>query len=374
MTSPRPSTVRVPAGLHLQSRFFAATRGLWQRLGNLESAAVREDMEAVPIQQPVYVSSLARAGTTIVTEMLEQHPALTSHHYSDFPNVWTPYWRNYLLQRSRRHAPRAEERAHGDRIMISADSPEAVEEILWMHFFPEAHAAGQDNTLGPETRRPGFERFYCDHIRKLLAVRERPRYLAKGNYNIARFAYIRALFSDARFVVPYRNPLDHIASLVKQHRLFLREHEQDPRVGRQLALSGHFEFGPFRKAIHFGDDAAWHAINQAWDSGREVEGWALYWAQTYRFLLRQLEADAALRASCLLFAYESLVRDSATVIDRILAHCDLETEPFAPVRAHYIGHLTPPDYYQPDFSSEEVAVIEEICGPVKAELDSEFRP
>jgi hypothetical protein len=373
VTSARPSQVRVPAGLHLQSRFFAATRGAWQRLGNLESAAVREEMEAIPIRQPVYVSSLARAGTTIVTEMLERHPALTSHHYSDFPNVWTPYWRNYLLQRSRRNAPQAEERAHGDRIMISADSPEAVEEILWMHFFPESHIAGQDNTLGPQINRPRFERFYRDHIRKLLAVRERSRYLAKGNYNVARFAYIRKLFNDARFLVPYRNPVDHIASLVKQHRLFLREHEQDPRVGRQLALSGHFEFGPFRKAVHFGNDEDWRAVNRAWDAGREVEGWALYWAQTYRFLLRQLMADEALRASCLLFAYESLVRDSEAVIDRILAHCELDPEPFEEVRAHYVEHLTPPDYYRPDFGAGELAAIEEICGPVKAELDSKSR-
>ena len=33
--------VRVPAGLYFQSRFFAATRGLWRSLADLESKIVR---------------------------------------------------------------------------------------------------------------------------------------------------------------------------------------------------------------------------------------------------------------------------------------------------------------------------------------------
>jgi hypothetical protein len=120
----------VPTGLHLQSRLFAATAGLWRRLGNLESQVLGEEIGNIDIDRPVYVTSLARAGTTIITEMLERHPNLTSHHYSDFPNVWTPYWRNHLLQQTRRTAPPVQERAHKDRIQVSNDSPEAVEEVL----------------------------------------------------------------------------------------------------------------------------------------------------------------------------------------------------------------------------------------------------
>ena len=85
--------------------------------------------------------------TTIVTEMLERHPDVTSHRYSDFPNVWTPYWRNHLLQQTRREAPKAEERAHKDRIRVSNDSPEAVEEVLWMHFFRDIHDEAQNQVL-----------------------------------------------------------------------------------------------------------------------------------------------------------------------------------------------------------------------------------
>jgi hypothetical protein len=90
--------VAVPSGLHLQSRFFASTAGLWRRIGNFETSVLGDEIRDITIERPVYVTSLARSGTTILTEMLERHPDLTCHRYSDFPNPWTPYWRNYLLR------------------------------------------------------------------------------------------------------------------------------------------------------------------------------------------------------------------------------------------------------------------------------------
>jgi len=360
--------VRVPTGLHLQSRFFASTAGLWRRLGGVETAAVSELLEPVTVEHPVYVTSLPRSGTTIVTEMLEQHPLLTSHHYSDFPNVWTPYWRNYLLQRTRRETPRTAERAHQDRIEVSNDSPEAVEEVLWMHFFPGRHDPERRQVLGESDRNPEFDRFYRDHIRKLLVVRGAQRYLAKGNYNLARLRYIRSLFPDARFLVPVRDPVPHVASLAKQHALFTRSSAEDGRIPLQLALSGHFEFGPGRRAVNYGDEEALAAIQADWAAGREAEGWARYWTATYGYLLRELENDSALAESVLLFRYETLCSDSTPVIDALLAHCGLPAEGFDEVRAHYADKLSPPDYYRPDFNPQELDAIQRHCGEVHARL------
>ncbi len=358
--------MRVPSGLHWQSRFFAATAGLWRRLGDLESRVLDEQIQATPVIKPIYVTSLARAGTTIVTELLERHPDVTSHRYSDFPNVWTPYWRNDLLQKSRRETPALTERAHRDRIRISNDSPEAVEEVLWMHFFDGLHDERHGQVLDENDRRGDFDAFYRDHIRKLLAVRGASRYLAKGNYNTARLRYLHSLFPDARYVVPLRDPVQHIASLVKQHRLFEEADQQDPRVGRQLSLSGHFEFGPHRTFVHFGDQAEAGAIRDCWNGGREVEGWARYWAATYRHLEAQLGDDANLRGALMLFRYEDLCSHSGQLIDALLSHCGLPGKGFEPVREEYIGRLTLPDYYAPDFSDAELETIHVHCDPVLA--------
>ncbi|MDT8319637.1 MAG: sulfotransferase [Xanthomonadales bacterium] len=365
---PGAAEVHVPSGLHAQSRFFAATRGLWLRLAALESAALGDEIRDIPIDRPVYVTSLPRSGTTILVEMLARHPALTSHRYSDFPNVWTPYWRNYLLQKTRRQAPPKQERAHRDRIEVSGDSPEAVEEVLWMHFFPDSHDPKSSSVLDGSRRNATFDTFYRDHIRKLLVVRSASRYLAKGNYNLARIGYLRALFSDAKFLIPIRDPLHHVASLEKQHRLFCRAGAQDPRVPLQLALAGHFEFGPRRRPLNLGDDAQVDGIREAWAAGRSVDGWSRYWAMTYRYLLDLLESDQDAADACLLFRYETLCQSSATVIDRILEHCELPLAGFEQTRESYCRHLKLPDYYAPDFSSDEQDLIHENCTAVYERL------
>lgn len=364
----RGSGVRVPTGLHLQSRFFAATQGLWRRMASLESGAVREEIDQLGIESPVYVTSLPRSGTTILTEMLEHHPDLTCHHYSDFPNVWTPYWRNYLLQKTRRQAPKLEERAHQDRIQVSNDSPEAVEEVLWMNFFPSVHDVHSNNVLDGTSRNREFDVFYREHIRKLLAVRDSKRYLAKGNYNVSRIRYILALFPDARFLIPVRDPVHHVASLAKQHALFSLASQEDMRVPLQLALSGHFEFGPERTHVNFGNSQASQAISDAWAQGREVEGWARYWAATYQHILDQLREFPQVREACLLFRYEDFCAYSAAVIDAIVEHCKLSSEGFESIRSEYIKRLTLPDYYQPDFSPDELQQIALHCDPVNDSL------
>jgi hypothetical protein len=355
------SAVRVPAGLHRQSRFFAATKSLWYRLGKLESAAVSDETENIRIDRPVYVTSLPRSGTTIVTEMLEQHPDLTSHRYSDFPNIWTPYWRNYLLQKSRREKPVRVERAHKDRIRVSNDSPEAVEEVLWMHFFPELHDVRKDQVLTENDRIPAFDDFYRDHIRKLLAVRNAKRYLAKGNYNVARIRYLLSLFPDARFLIPVRDPVHHVASLMKQHELFTRDSAQDPRIPLQMALSGHFEFGPLRKLINYGDDKEATGIIEAWEAGNEVDGWSRYWAVSYRHLADQIQNHPEVRDACLLFRYEDLCTESAGVIDRIIDHCGLSAKEFEAVKNLYTGKLSLPEYYQAEFEEADLACMERNC-------------
>ena len=149
-------------------------------------------------------------------------------------------------------APPAE-RAHKDRILVTPDSPEAMEEVLWMRFFPEAHETGKDQVLTDATSNPAFERFYKDHLKKILLVRGGRRYLSKGNYNLTRFAYLLKLFPDARFIVPVRDPRWHIASLIKQHRLFCDEERRDPRILQHMRRAGHFEFGLDRRAINVGD-------------------------------------------------------------------------------------------------------------------------
>lgn len=352
---PAPNRPRrhVPRAIYWQTRFFDATERFWTMLAQLESTVLGDELRRRKIDRPIYVAGVARSGTTIVTEMLAGHPDVTSHRYSDFPNIHTPYWRNWLADRIGRSRPQATERAHRDRLMVTAESPEAVEEVLWMQFFDHLHDPSLCHVLDDSTSNPKFESFYRDHIRKLLLVRGRSRYLTKGNYNITRLGYLRKLFPDARFVVPVRNPVNHVASLVKQDRLFERLAGEDPRVAEQLRRSGHFEFGPGKRCINVGDPDEARAIQAHWAEGRAVLGWAMYWNAVYRHLLDALERDPELAEAVLPVRYEALCSESGPVIDRIVSHCRLSAEPFEVVRREYIDRISEPDYYRPDFTPAE---------------------
>jgi hypothetical protein len=352
----------VPAGLYWKARLFESTAGLWRGLARLETGVLGDELAEVEIRESIYVAGVARSGTTIVTEMLARHPEVTSHRYSDFPNVYTPFWRNWLADRTRRSAPPPVERAHKDRLMVTPESPEAVEEVVWMRFFDHLHDPAASHVLGADVRAPEFERYYRTHIAKLLLARGAARYLAKGNYNTTRLGYLLKLFPDARVIVPVRHPVQHVASLVKQDRLFTRLGEEDPRVAEQLARSGHFEFGPGKRAINAGDADLAAEIHARWSAGEAAAGWALYWESVYRHVLDFIDAHPDRAGQVLLLRYEDLCADPAAAIDAVLNHCRLSAGGFDDVRAEYVERISPPDYYRPDFGEADVGTIEATCG------------
>ena len=64
---------------------------LWKRLGDLETSALADTLDEVAIEKPIYVSGLARSGSTILLELLNEIPGVVSQRYKDFPPVFTPY-------------------------------------------------------------------------------------------------------------------------------------------------------------------------------------------------------------------------------------------------------------------------------------------
>ena len=341
----------------------SATAGFWKVLADLETYALGEDVPNRPISRPVFIAGLARSGTTILTEIVNRHPDIASHHYSDFPMTWLPCWWNGL--RRRLPLPRQEprERAHRDRLMITNDSPEAIEEVLWMHFFDGAHRPDCCHVIEAGQERPEFEAFYRDHVRKLLIARNGARYLAKNNYLVTRLEYLIRLFPDARIVIPVREPVHQVASLVKQHRLFCEQNIADPRVAKQLQLSGHFEFGPHRCPIvvdenrqrnYTGDpdDAAWYA-NQ--------------WADVYGYLHERMSANPQLAEACLVVRYEDLCAHTSATLEALFAHVDLQDEKAAAIIEGHAMSITAPAYYAPDFSAGQLAVIREATHATAAQ-------
>jgi hypothetical protein len=239
-----------------------------------------------------------------------------------------------------------------------------MEEVVWMAFFPAIHDSTVSNVLDATTSNPAFERFYTDHIRKILELRGGTRYVAKGNYNLSRLGYLQNLFPDCRILIPIREPVGHVASLIKQHRLFCKVGREDPRTLASLQRSGHFEFGLDLRPINFGDRAAVQRVEQLWAGDEQVRGWAAYWALAYGHVAAQLATDSDLAARTLIIRYRDLCTSPAATLEAAYSHAGLTAD--AGLIAQQAADISAPAYYDPGFSPAELAAIEDETHEVAA--------
>jgi hypothetical protein len=334
-------------------------RDFWLGLGRLESRLVAGELEAIPLTMPIYVAGLARSGSTLLHEIVASHPGVATHRVKDYPLVYTPYWWRRATAGLRPTPPR--ERAHADKVLIAPDSPDALEEMIWMAFFPRCHDPSRDNRFGAEGRHPAFEDFYRTHIRKVLLAEKAARYVAKANYHVARLPYLARLFPDAKFILPVRSPESHIVSLMRQHRWFSQGHRKYPRSLAFMQRSGHFEFGRDRRPINLGDGQRVREILRAWAAGEEIRGLALSWDMVYGHLARLLASDARIREMTKVVRFEDLCNAPEKTIRAILDHCHLPE--VDPVLARLAGKIRTPDYYEsPLTPAESAAIRKETAG------------
>lgn len=352
------SSFAVPAALDWLGALAHGCRRLGIRLGDLESRVLEHELQAVTITSPIYICGLARSGSTLLHEIVTSHPAVATLRVRDYPFVATPVWWRKATASLPKAAPK--ERAHQDGILIAADSPDSLEEMVWMAFFPKCHDPATNAVLGSRDDHPTFTTFYRNHLRKVLLAENATRYAAKANYHVARLAFLLRQFPDARFLIAVRDPVSHIASLVRQHQLFSAGQRGNGRALRYMQRSGHFEFGLDRRPINLGNGCRVRLVLDAWERGDEIRGWARYWAMTHDFLADLLESNEAVKRAAMIVRFESMCDTPAETIRTVMEHCRLpEAEPAV---ARFAPTIRRPNYYSVPFSSADLAVIWQEAG------------
>ncbi|HZV76522.1 MAG TPA: sulfotransferase [Candidatus Babeliales bacterium] len=373
MTTPASKPAQrfsVPGPFYWSVRTVNAAAPLFVALGNLESRMLSRRLAGRRVDRPVYICGLPRAGTTITLQMLAEHPDVVTHKYADFlmpymPWIWNKVFPHVPVDAMRKPVPRI----HRDRIEVTRDSAEMGEEMLWERFFPRIHDETQYGVLDASISNPAFERFYREHLCKLALVRGRSRYVSKAIMCVVRMQYLRRLFPDARFLLYIRNPIDHVASLIKQDRIWAELERDDPRQIEIIELTGHHEFGPHQIMANVGNPQALAEIRRLFDAGQWAKSRARYWAYVYGFVAEQLDADPELAKAVSIVRYEDLCSDSLPTIDRILAHAELDAGSFAAMREAYGEKLSFPDYYKPSFDAQTLGAIVEATAGVAKRFD-----
>jgi hypothetical protein len=301
---------------------------------DIESAAFGSAFRDIDPARPVLVTSLARAGTTMMLEVLSGLPGLAATTYRDMPFVLAPILWSKVAAPFRTKGDARRERAHGDGVEIGPDSPEGFEEVFWKGFWPGHYGRDRIRPWTAADAKPEATAFLRRHMQKVIAL-HRPgspgaRYLSKNNANIARLDLLPAMLPDASILLVLREPLEHAHSLHRQHANFAAMQGGDPFVARYMGDIGHYEFGSLHKAIAFPEFETLRA-------GRGPESpdyWLALWIAAFAEVL-------ARRDRLVLAPYEALSAGGAAAFAPLLELLGLGPADQAALPAA-AAHLRPP--------------------------------
>lgn len=259
-------------------RLAFAAPGLQKALARAETARFADRIDLATAARPVFVTSLARAGTTILLDVLAAQREFASATYRQMPFALAPLLWSELTRRHRKTAELTE-RAHGDGLEVGFDSPEAFEEMVWMAFWRDHYRADHIRAWSAAERNAAFEAFFPLYRAKIVATRPGAhRYLAKNNASIARLGLIERLCPDADIVIPVRDPVAHARSLLRQHQRFAALQAREPFARRYMEGIGHFEFGAALRPLRFAENAPVGHPD-------EIDFWLDYWIRSYEGVL-----------------------------------------------------------------------------------------
>lgn len=262
---------------------------LQRMLAEYENDIYRSEIDNVHTSNEVFIAGLPRSGTTLLLNLIYGTGEFATFTYRQMPFILIPLLWNKLTYRYQKEG-QVRERAHGDGVKISFDSPEAFEEVIWLTYMKKKII--KSNYISPLSEGEYSQEFahaIVNAAKKCIILKKEKdnsintsRYISKNNANISRIEVIKELFPTSKMLVPFRHPLSQINSLMKQHNRFLRVHEKDKFSKKYMRWLGHFEFGENFKPINYD---SW-VDNKKIESNIDYDYWIAYWTAAYAHVLK----------------------------------------------------------------------------------------
>ena len=264
-------------------QFALSSKFMREVMFDVESSAISTNQTD---ENHVFVSGLARSGTTILLNAVYESNEFASLSYKDMPFVLAPNLWSKLS--SNKKDIDLVERAHGDGIKVSTESPEAFEEVFWMTF-----------DEGDKDTKDKFK----NYVQLINNKYQKKRYLSKNNQNIRRVEFISKIFPYSKILIPFRNPIQHAYSLLSQHKRFIEDSKKDKFISNYMKWIGHTEFG--RNYIPI------HEKNLCFEDSLTINHWLEQWYLTYKHCFENLKNNENVYFIC----YEKLCNDSEYWLD-----------------------------------------------------------
>lgn len=278
----------------------------------------------------IFIAGLARAGSTVLLQALYKSGHFRSLTYRDMPFVLMPVtWQRW--SRGQRKRAELRERAHGDRVKVGFDSPEAFEEVFWRVFCGSDYLR-QDGLYQHIANAEVLDQFrqFVAQVLASAGTDGQSRYLSKNNNNILRLRSIESAFPDALIVVPFRHPLQQAASLLTQHRRFVSRQTRDGFSYDYMCWLGHHEFGLGHRPFRFTEQLR-HAADHDRDS---LDYWLQIWLSVYTHIAHNQPVRS------MLVCYEDLCKNPHTLLQRVLAEVGLPYSVAMPAQEFMAASVT----------------------------------
>jgi hypothetical protein len=250
------------------------------------ASTINADCALLPSAGPVYVTGMARSGTTLMLNILEELDDFRSLTYRDMPFVLAPnLWKTLTCKFHVTEVKK--ERAHNDGVLMGFDSPEALEEVFWQTYSSYKRTNQSLVIKRPSVKALAKFAYYRAVVANPKSASVAPalkRYLSKNNNNLVRLIEL-GTDPTATTLLIYRDPVAMASSLYQQHRIFSEMHREDSFSKRYMTWLAHHEFGlvhlPFSFALPEMDESL---------SPDNPNYWLSYWNAVHLYILAQSDA------------------------------------------------------------------------------------
>jgi hypothetical protein len=284
----------------------------------LEKAIFKNTIQSSRIDQAVFVTGLARAGTTVIFNALFQTQQFASLKYSNMPFLLMP---NIWGKMHKRKTTPLEERKHGDGILVNNESPEAFDEYFWKVFLNDAYIS--DHYLTRHDISDNILNEYEQYIKLVCHAQHKTRYITKNNNNVLRLQSLSKLNIQKKIFLICRHPAEHAMSLLKEHQLFCTYQIEDSFSLEYFNFLGHHEFGLHHKPFYLCADD----ISAVSDISKDNPDYWLYcWKSYYKYILDHLTDDISV------IIFEDICNDPLHVADFLKSCLGLNICPSIPER------------------------------------------
>ncbi|HMB64473.1 MAG TPA: sulfotransferase [Eudoraea sp.] len=258
-----------------------------------------------PVREYVFITGLARSGTTALMNKIFSTGEYASLQYSNMPMLLSPNLWNKKLKIAKH------ERAHKDGIIIDGNSPEEFDEYFWKVFLRDSYI--KEGMLPHKVDEKVLVK-YRSYVALICYSKKKDKYISKNNNNILRLSALKKI-ENHKIIILFREPLTHAASLMKLHGTFSENQKEDPFVLDYFNYLGHHEFGLGHKPFLLTEGFTQYREKYGHD---ELNYWVAVWINYYEYLLDHFDTEF------LLVSFEDLIEEPNTVFEHVRSRLKMD--------------------------------------------------